>query len=435
MRTTLSWIASILVGLCAAPLAAVIVGTAADSWAKWLHISSHEGGSAYFVVFVALLAVIVALIAGIAIARGWLLSTPHFLSALGTTVGAIGATALLITGIIWLAADLPPTIDGRPIEILAEVRFPPGSAIESAQNAQGYVTIVRVAAGESSGIGYFDVKAVREMDGRIVLPVRMTLSTSTAKKLINVAFTDGPSMFFPMHFGSKPAPEDLEWSGWLAPGDTSGAKGYELRYRAHVVPPPPPMPTAEQEAVDADAQQEAEMRALAPDAPLASWLLFTRYGTPQARIDAAIAAIRARPNYAAEMAHEMLEGEYDSSRDALRAVAHIHPPPAELAAGIAAVGKEIAGSLRVLEKETPGSEAYNKLVDGISTRFSAWMEATRPLQEAKVADFTPQLEEIIEPARRLDQSHVIRIDVVRVASFYLNQWAGIAPLPTDPPPR
>ena len=30
---------------------------------------------------------------------------------------------------------------------------------------------------------------------------------------------------------------------------------------------------------------------------------------------------------------------------------------------------------------------------------------------------------------------VLRTGVVRIASFYLQQWGGIAPLPTDPPPR
>ncbi len=71
----------------------------------------------------------------------------------------------------------------------------------------------------------------------------------------------------------------------------------------------------------------------------------------------------------------------------------------------------------------------------ISPRFSAWMEATRALQGKEGIDFVPQLKEIIEPARKHDKSHVLRIDVVRVASYYLQQWGGIEPLPTDPPPR
>jgi hypothetical protein len=99
------------------------------------------------------------------------------------------------------------------------------------------------------------------------------------------------------------------------------------------------------------------------------------------------------------------------------------------------VGSQIAQALRDLEKESADNEGYNDRVASISTRFSAWMVATRALQKPDVADFVPPLQEIIEPARRLDTVHAIRMDVVRVASFYLNQWGGIAPLPTDPPPR
>src|SRR6185369_8227834 len=111
-------------------------------------------------------------------------------------------------------------------------------------------------------------------------------------------------------------------------------------YRVRVEPLPPPPLTNEQQQAKNLADKEAELRALAPDAPLAQWLVYTRYGSPQQVIDAAVVAIRSRPNYPAELAHEMLDGEYEASRDALRVVEHIKPPPAELARGIAAVGVE-----------------------------------------------------------------------------------------------
>lgn len=431
----MNWTPSIFVGLLSAPLTFFIVATGADSWAKWLHISSREGAAGYWVVMIALLAAIVSLIVGVCISRGWLLSTPNFWSALGATVGIALAGTLLVTGLIWVATDHPPKIDGRPIEIDAELRFPPGTSLGSVKRANGYATIFRVAANESSGMGYFDFETAHDVDGRITLPVTMELSTSSAKKLFYISFTDKsgrPDLLFPMDFGSKPAAKDFEWSAWLAP--TQGENTYELRYRARIVPPPPPPLTSEQQDAQNLAHKEAELRALAPDAPLAQWLVFTRYGNPQTVIDAAIVAIRARPNYVAEMTHEMLDGEYEASRDALRALEHIQPPPAEVAPGIAAVGAQIAQSLRDLEKEASGTDEQNAAITAISTRFSAWMVATRALQTAKVADFVPQLKEIIEPARKYDQLYAIRQDVVRVASFYLREWGGIAPLPTDPPP-
>jgi hypothetical protein len=413
---------------------------AGDSWAHWLRISSHEGGAAYWVAMIALLAALAALILGISISRGWLLSTPNFLSALATTVGLMAAMTLIATGFIWLASDLPPKVDGRPVEVEAELRLPPGMTLESVQNANGYATITRISAGDSIGIGNFDFKAAQTVEGQIVLPVSVPLSTSASKKMLSIVLADGPAMYFPMNPGSKPARQDFEWTQWLTPADGPGsppsgpALAYALRYRLYVVPLPPPPLTSEQQQAQNETQKQAELLALAPDAPLAQWLVFTRYGTPQPQIDAAIMAIRARPNYVVEMAHEMLDGENEASSDALRAIEHVKPPPVELAEAVAAVGRAIAQMLRDLEKEPPGTPKYDALIGDISTRFSAWMVATRALQIPNVADFTPQLQEILEPARKLNQLHSIRIDVVRVASFYLHEWAGIAPLPTDPPP-
>jgi hypothetical protein len=294
------------------------------------------------------------------------------------------------------------------------------------------VWFLRVATRDSRGSGNLDFTSARETDGRLVIPSTMDLYTSAKEKKLHLGFPDDRNVFFPVRFGSKPGRQDLEWTDWIpAEGDSS----YDIRYRVVIEPPPAPVPTREQQEADADAKQEADLRALAPDAPLAQWLVYTRYGVPQPRIDAAIATIRARPDYAADMSREMLTGEHESSRDALRAIEHIKPPPAELADAVAAVGRQIAQSLRDLEKQSPDSDAYRELSAAISTRFSAWMVATRALQESKSADFVPQLQEIIEPARRLDQAYAIRVDVVRVASFYLHKWAGIAPLPTDPPPR
>jgi hypothetical protein len=370
---------------------------------------------------------------GISIARGWLFAKPNFWSALGTTIGLISVTALLITGVIRLGADLPPRIDGRRLTLVAEVRFPSGTSLESLKAAPPYVAVMRVASRDSRGSGNLDFAAAREDGGQLIVPVTMDLYTRAKEKKLHVGYPDGKNVFFPLGLGAKPAQKHFEWSEWIAAEspDTS----FAMRYKVVVEPPPAPVLTREQQEAADDAQKEAAMRALAPDAPLAQWLVFTRYGMPQARIDAAIAAIRARPDWIAEMAHEMLDGEYESSRDALRAIEHMHPPPAELADGIAAVGREIAQTLRDIEKEPPDGERYRALVEGTSTRFSAWMVATRALQESKLADFTPQLQEILEPARRLQSSDVTRIDVVRVASFYLHKWAGIAPLPTDPPPR
>jgi hypothetical protein len=429
----MNWLPSILTGLLAAPLCAIITGTAADSWARWLNVSSRDGAAGYWVVLMALLAALVGLILGISISRGWLLTTPNFWSAIGTTLGIATGVTLVITGLIWLVSDLEPTIGGRPIEIHAELRLPAGTSLEAAKAASATATVVRVSAGDNSSSANVEFKSATEVDARITVPVNIPLATSTPEKRVDVAITDGARLTFPLNFGSKPKQKDMEWSEWLAP--TEGPAEYAFRYRAFVVPEPPPPLTREQQDTNDETAKLAQMRALAPDAPLAQWLVHTKYGASQPRIEEAVAAIRARPNYLADMAHEMLDGEYEASRNALRAMEHIKPPPAELAGAVAKVGDQIAQALLDLEKVSPEAAEYNDLVTAADTRFSAWMVAVRALQEPKLADFAPQLQAILGPARRLGDNYAIRVDVVRVASFYLHKYAGIEPLPTDPPPR
>lgn len=57
------------------------------------------------------------------------------------------------------------------------------------------------------------------------------------------------------------------------------------------------------------------------------------------------------------------------------------------------------------------------------------------LREKCGGDFTPELKTILELSRARPDSHCMRADICRVASFYLHEWTGLAPLPTDPKPR
>lgn len=427
----MNWLPSIFVGIIAIPLCAIITGTAADSWAKWLSVSSRDGAAGYWVVLMALLAGFVGLILGISISRGWLLTSPNFWSALGTTLGIVTGVTLVITGFLYLITDHSPRIGGRPVEIHAELRIPAGTSLETVKGWFGMSIIERASDGDQSSTDYVKFEKAQEVDGHVTAMFSVPLYTGTAKKALRVEIKDVATIVFPLSVGSKPNQQDMEWSGWIAP--TQGPAEYSLRYRAYVVPPPPPPLSREEQDAQAEALKVAEMRALAPDAPLAAWLEHMKYGASQARIDEAIAAIRSRPNYLDEFKHEMLEGE--ATRDALRAIEHLKPPPPEFVETVAKVGDQIAQALLELEKEPVESERYNEITNAADTRFSSWMVAIRAYQEPKLADFSAQLQAILGPARRLKANYAIRVDVTRVASFYLHKYAGIEPLPDDPPPR
>lgn len=437
----MNWLASLGVGIVSAPLAGLICGTAAVVCAEWARIPQREGAAGFFAVGMALLGAIIGLVLGILFARGVIGSEPTFAKALGLTLGTLTAISLVITAIVRVTADLPPKVEGRPVEMAIELRCPPGTAFPTDGDVTPYATLVRLSDGEQVGYATLEAAKAREEAGRIIVPVTLSIGTSASRKLVRIRLQQDQLLHFGLDFGSKPQRKDFDWSGWIDAGwDVNTPKPateqtYSMRYQVRKIEPPPPIPTQAQQEAEADAQQEAALRALAPDAPLAQWLVYTRYGVPEARAAAVAALIRARPNFKEEMTHEMLDGEYDASRDALRALPHFQPPPTELADGVKAVANEIAQAIRDLGSGPPPADQRYENGGDISTRFSAWMEAARALQGKDGVDLVPQLQEIIEPARKHTDNQTMRIDVVRVASYYLQQWGGIAPLPSDPPPR
>ncbi len=206
-----------------------------------------------------------------------------------------------------------------------------------------------------------------------------------------------------------------------------------MRYRVQHEPPPPKVLTREEEEAQRLAGIRAEFNALTPEAPLAAWLEFTHYRNPEDVQKAAGAAIRKRPGLIEEMSEALRSEDKQLARLASWSFQFLPEPPAEVAPAVASFGDKIIASLRVVSERI---EADGKADAGdLTLEFSDWMVAVRALQEQANVSFVPQLQEIATLARQCSADYNIRMSVVRVASFYLNKWAGIAPLPGDPPPR
>lgn len=434
----MNWLAALGVGLVSAPLTGLIVGTAAGLCADWTRMSGREGAVGYFIVAMALLGAIVGFLLGIGFARGWFGFSGGFGKSLAFAVGSILVMSLVVCGITWLGADSNPKIDGKEVDLSIELRYPVGAApVEGDSNL---VTFVRLSDSSSLGYSQLEVAKAQEIDGHTVVPVTFLLTTQVKRKLLNIYLSENRNLLFALDFDAKPGAKDFEWSRWIDAAHPVGQPAppseqtFAVRYKVSFVEPPPPSLTHEEQQAALDADQEAQMQALTPDAPLGSWLVYTRYGVPEARIARAVAAIRARPQFVAEMTTLMSSEDAGESQDALRSLSHMQPPPIELGPAVAAVGSGIAKSLRELKDDPVADPSYQNAAN-ISTRFSPWMEAARALQGKEGIDFVPQLKEIIEPARQHDKSYVLRVDVVRVASYYLKEWGNIEPLPSDPPPR
>jgi hypothetical protein len=196
----------------------------------------------------------------------------------------------------------------------------------------------------------------------------------------------------------------------------------------------PPPSAAELTALRA-AEDRARFDAVPADAPISVWLGVIHAVADEEIAAAAVDRIRARPAFAAELAELMDDDEAETAAAALRLVRRLPEPSAALAAAVGDAGRALVERLRAaIDTPAADDEAY-LWAAAISHRFSAWLDAVRALRETRGAQFDEELAAILDLARRRPDSTALRMDVVRVASYWLHEWTGVEPLPSDPGPR
>ncbi len=383
----MNWLLSILIGLLAAALGCFGAGVVAGFCVGWYRISSFEGASGYFVVFMALIGAFGGLLLGIVcsrVAARW--QRPNVLKGLGFALGSTAGIVLIVGVICRLAADLAPQIDGRDLELAIEVRGPESFVIPEATEPYKPSAEVIVLKSRAQPTGELRLNEAKQVEGRWIVAATVPLETSSSQKFLRVYFNEQYNELFPLPLSSHPSRQDLEWSRWVEAGwPVDKAKpppeaSFTMRYRVELVEPTPPGPTQEEIAAQAAAEDEAKFRAIRADAPIEQWLPYTRYGTPEARLQTAILHITSRKDFVEELSALMRSKEPEIRVDALRVLEHVDPPPAALATPVAEVGRQIAESIRAFNATTPEQDPTYQGAAAVAVEFSAWMVAVRALQ-------------------------------------------------------
>ncbi|MCB1122726.1 MAG: hypothetical protein KJT03_14330, partial [Verrucomicrobiae bacterium] len=274
-------------------------------------------------------------------------------------------------------------------------------------------------------------------DGSWIVPAEAYLFTERGRRMVSLQHGSKDAGGFLVSLPARPGRQFLEWSAWLPIQQANGQPWPKdkLSYRFRVqktVPPPPPKTQAEYQAEEA-AGKEAEFVALLADAPLEQLLPYLDYEQPQT--ERALQLIISRPNLVAELSTLALDNDARTAEKALRCIGKLPAPTPEFIEPVEATGRDIAERIRKVNATTVEEDpSYDGAAD-VSIRFSAWMSAARALRDKCGGDFTKELQPILELSRVRPDSYVMRADVCRVASYYLHQWAGIEPLPTDPKPK
>lgn len=438
----MNWFLSILIGLLTAVVGLFSTGYLASLNVRWYRISSFEGGSGYYVVFLALLGGIAGLVVGVVCSRVIAVWTePTFPKGLGFAVGSMLALVFAIGVVCWLAADFPPEMDGKSVELAIEVKAPRRLQFPITVEEYGAHAYIDLNSRKRTTQADLRLDEAREVDGQWIVTATVPLRTSARDKRLRAYFNKDNDAFFPLPRLAHPTAKDLEWSGWIEAmwnfgnGRPDAENAFHMRYKVQVIePPPPPEPVADQEA-RAVAAEQAAFEALAPDAPLMAWLNFAGYGASPERLAAVNENIASRENFVAELSALMLGDDHEVSAQATRWIEHLELFPEALIPAVAASGRKIADMTRAFNATSVEDDPGMQGAADVSIRFSAWMVAVRTLRTQSNGDFTPELQEILTLSRVREDSHAMQADVRRVASYYLKEWAGVQPLAGDPQPR
>ena len=237
MRPMMSWLASLLVAAVTGVVGALASGFVIDLSNRWHQEPTREGAAGYIAMVVTVLGFWGGLVVGLVVSRLVAASaSPGADKALGISVAVVLAAATAFGVVSHSLADIPPDMDGEPLWLLVEVRFPAAhpSPVEERRE-------IRLTLGS---VGRFS-KAVRvrregvlwldeaRRDGEAwVVPGAVELFTSRGRRFVEVEVDGKPLAAFLAHVPGHPGPKEREWSGWLSASDLT----YRYRVRKRSEP-------------------------------------------------------------------------------------------------------------------------------------------------------------------------------------------------------
>lgn len=435
----MSWLISSIVALLTGLVGLFLSGVIGNACAQWYHVSSREGQSGFYVIFIALAGGVVSTLLGLLTAR---LIVAKFGSSFIRELGVALLVVLLLAG-VWallarLLADVPPEIDGRDLVLEVEFRFPAGEGDApptAAGEWEGTLTSISGGAYRNREYGEVLGEQARLEGGRWIVPVRFPLFTERGGRAVAFGPKGAPeTMGFLLPIPARPGSELLEWSVWLPRQQPNGEPWPEskpsCRFRLQKTLPTPPPPTAEELEAEKNAQAVAEFEAIPADAPIETWFAYTAYEqfvTPRA-----VEAISRRPRYVEELNALVVDDNPEKAHAAMICISRLPNPSPDLVFGLQAAARLIAKKITQFNL-TPKEDDPNfaTAVDP-ATRMYGWIAAANHLREKCGADLVPELKVILELSRVRPESQCMRGDIGRLASHYLHEWAGVPPLPTDP---
>jgi hypothetical protein len=220
-------------------VAGAILGFIGGDLATRAHnVSNFEGGRAMGIVFlITPVGFIGAAIIGVIVAHR--MPDPGmagFAKAQGVALLlAIGIASAVFGFSIW-RAPRPPMLDGQALNLEFQVRLTDGRAMPQPED-NFTVLMTSRGSGDDRHNAELKLDSTSSSDGRVVIPAKASLRTTTAQRFLVVNDSGGKYHWFDLPLRARPNADDLAWTDWWpAPGrtataDINGNGGFQIRYR------------------------------------------------------------------------------------------------------------------------------------------------------------------------------------------------------------
>ena len=249
----MTWLVSAFVGMISGLAGLFLAGLIAIACVSWYQISSREGESGYFVIFIALFGGFVGITIGFLTARtiAWSIGPGFGRELLGATVAVllVSATSILICRVL---ADIAPTIDGQELDLQVEFRFPDSYGLDERPNADGdWLYTFASLSGmtrRKDCVGTIQWDECRYEEGQWIVPTCASLFTERGKRNVMLAQREATEvMSFLLPLPARPSAEYERWSDWIprqqANGEPWPSNKMSCRFRVQkIVSPPDPQP-------------------------------------------------------------------------------------------------------------------------------------------------------------------------------------------------
>lgn len=238
------WPSALLIGVICAVLGTGLALFLGEAITKAYRVSNFEGQRGYAVVFLfGPAGLLLGLIIGLVTARmSEGVGTAYFFKTQGLALLYTGVIAAGAGGVALLAADRPPRLAGKELNLEFEIRIPTNLPVPDDLEAAGFgVSFYENDKNNRFADLAFD--QVTRDSAFVTVPGTAWIGAHSTYRMLSASFAGGGSHVFEIRLAPGPTQADTAWTEWAKTRDPLGkseagtGERYQVRYRVAPVPP------------------------------------------------------------------------------------------------------------------------------------------------------------------------------------------------------